>query len=250
VAIDGFAAWFAKDYCDRPLAVDEIIMNEPVVLSPERTVVVYRGTQEVRINSQYTPGESLTVEISEHNGQTVFETIPGSSFKSGGCNGLRYGALYKATWILPAASSPESRHPAIVWAGWAEGHEQVKITPVFVLSPPSLDSFDSFDINADATYRPTRAPVQLNSNLYSKTRRKKSKSVRSKSMPSGGNGIAFGDTFMNNTMPKSVRNLRASGADTGKRDHSNEEKIINHFVELEKGKKSFCRRDTTISFLP
>ena len=50
---NGFAEWLANQYCDRPLIVGEIIMNEEVKLSNDRKILVYRDGIELKSGSEY-----------------------------------------------------------------------------------------------------------------------------------------------------------------------------------------------------
>ena len=97
VQVKSFAEWMTKDFCDRQLILDEIIMNSKVVESKERLIVVTRvkddGTREVlNNNDNYIPGETLEITLSEgeRKGQHVFELqSKNAKFTRGGCNGAR-----------------------------------------------------------------------------------------------------------------------------------------------------------------
>ena len=59
----------------------------------------------------------MEVEISDKEGQVVFETTEGAKFPNGGCDGRRYAQLSKTPWILPTAGSDAAKLPVTVWAG-------------------------------------------------------------------------------------------------------------------------------------
>jgi hypothetical protein len=79
------------DFCDRPLAENEVIMNELVYKSQERRIIVKRDDVELNPSNSYIPGEVLIVTLSEgvQGSQHVFETSPNAMFILGGCDGLR-----------------------------------------------------------------------------------------------------------------------------------------------------------------
>lgn len=131
VFVSGFASWMTRDFCDRALSAGEIIMNDEVVVSDERHVRVYRDTVELSNNSVYIPLERLLVELSDPAGQYVFESLA-ATFEGGGCNGHRFSSSTKKAYIvLPAVDScPE----VSIVAGWALGHEQVRISYPFTMT--------------------------------------------------------------------------------------------------------------------
>jgi hypothetical protein len=133
VGVHGFASWLASDYCDRPLTVDTIIMNNAVYMATERVVMVQRGSyngKELSNGDEYQPGETLFVTLSDYRGQFVFEA-KGAELRGGGCDGRR-STKRKVEMVMPD-NSPE---PVQVWAGWATGQGAVAITPVVTLMSP------------------------------------------------------------------------------------------------------------------
>jgi hypothetical protein len=89
--IDCFADWMTKDFCDRPLLVNEIIMNNMVVESSERLIEVFRDGIEIKSQDKYIPGEKLEIRLKEgrRKGQQVFECSENAKFEQGGCSGTR-----------------------------------------------------------------------------------------------------------------------------------------------------------------
>jgi hypothetical protein len=131
VFVSGFANWMTKDFCDRALVVGEIIMNNEVISSDERSIRVFRDSVELVNNSAYIPSEKLLVELSDPTGQYVFESLT-ATFEKGGCDGHRFSSSTKKAYLLlPAADSCAD---VSIVSGWALGHEEVKITYPFILS--------------------------------------------------------------------------------------------------------------------
>lgn len=128
----GFADWMTSDFCDRGLAVGEVIMNEAVIVSKERTVKVYRNDdQEVKSGEEYYPGENLQIAISSIENQFVIETSGGKIY-NGGCNGKRQSNKGRVLWMMPKGDKAVE---VSAYAGWAEGHSQVFMTEPVVLVP-------------------------------------------------------------------------------------------------------------------
>lgn len=117
---DSFASWMTTDFCDRPIRVEEVIMNNPVVASSERVIQVFRGETELFSNKDtYTPGEELTITITEKKrSQFVFETSPNAYFVKGGCEGRRI-AKSPAKLIMPADDAATEK--VKIWAGILAG---------------------------------------------------------------------------------------------------------------------------------
>ena len=135
--INGFADWLASQYCDRPLVVGEIIMNQEVELSDERKVLVYRDDIELKSGDEYILGEKLTISITElkKSNQFMFETSTNAKFDGGGCDGIR-SSKAKPTLILPNIMSADSDNKVTIVSGWAYGHETVYVSETFILNPP------------------------------------------------------------------------------------------------------------------
>ena len=89
---DSFADWMTKDFCDRPLLEGEIIMNNMVVASSERTIVVKRDGKPLKSGDEYIVGETLEVSLTEgeRHGQQVYECSKNAKFQKGGCDGIRF----------------------------------------------------------------------------------------------------------------------------------------------------------------
>lgn len=112
---ESFAAWMTKDFCDRKLVVDEVIMNQAVVLSAERQIKVFRGSTELKSEiDQYIPGEELSVTLTDMGkSQHVFETSPNARFQNGGCEGTR---IAKSPALL-TVSNEKDNNPLTIVAG-------------------------------------------------------------------------------------------------------------------------------------
>jgi hypothetical protein len=157
---NGFASWFAEDeqYCIRKMEEGQIIMNNRVVSSEDRTVQVFRGDEQLSSGAEYFPGEELSVVLSDVTAQFVFETTRGE-FENGGCNGRRF-IESPAKLILPKESSDDVR----IWAGWAFGHSTVLISSSFMLKGTGDGSIaDSVheDGSVDETEKKTESPITL-----------------------------------------------------------------------------------------
>lgn len=89
---DSFADWMTKDFCDRPLLAGEIIMNNMVISSSERLLVIKRDGKTLTSGDEYVPGETLEVSLTagERNGQQVYECSKNAKFQKGGCEGTRF----------------------------------------------------------------------------------------------------------------------------------------------------------------
>ena len=76
-------------------------MNNAVVASDERTVKVFRGTEELVSGSIYHHSESLTVSISDTHDQYLYEATGGAKFEKGGCEGKRIADKKQAILKMP-----------------------------------------------------------------------------------------------------------------------------------------------------
>ena len=125
----GFASWFAQEeqYCGREMKAGEIIMNNAVEPSEDRSVQLFRGSESMVSGASYLPGETLTVVLSDVSAQFVIETTAGA-FEEGGCNGRRVISS-PAKLTMPSDGSSDVR----IWAGWAFGHSTVMISSSVVL---------------------------------------------------------------------------------------------------------------------
>jgi len=140
ICSSGFADWLASQYCDRPLVAGEVIMNQEVELSSDRTILVYRDGIEIKSGDEYILGEKLTISITElkKTNQYMFESSTNAKFEGGGCDGIR-SAKTKPTLILPSIMSADSDNKVTIVSGWAYGHETVYITEPFILNPPGTN---------------------------------------------------------------------------------------------------------------
>ena len=109
------------------MTAGEIIMNNPVEHSEDRSVQVFRNSEAVSSGSSYLSGETLTVVLSDVTAQFVIETT-GGAFEDGGCSGRRV-IESPAKLTMPEDGSDDIR----IWAGWAFGHSSVMISPNIVL---------------------------------------------------------------------------------------------------------------------
>jgi hypothetical protein len=128
----GFAAWMMKDFCDRELVEGEIIMNEAAILTNDRFVRVFRDDKELASHSSvYVPGEILTVQLSDSTGQFVLEGQH-AEFVGGGCKKKNRMNKNHAALKMPTSGTLN----VTIKAGWSMGHQQVQLTPTFVLAAP------------------------------------------------------------------------------------------------------------------
>eukprot|EP01038_Epipyxis_sp_PR26KG_P004528 gene4528-6393_t len=133
--VSPFADWMTNSFCDRPLKLDEVIMNNDVEASNERLILVSRNEQLLKSGDEYQPGEKLTVKLSNEHNQFVFETDLGK-FIGGGCNGKRTSNKDSAVAdIIMPLNNEDFGEVVSIWAGWATGHTTVHVTPVFKLNP-------------------------------------------------------------------------------------------------------------------
>lgn len=133
-----FAEWMLTDYCSRRLVVGQVIMNEEVIESTDRTVDVFRGEEQLPPGSPFVLGETLAVKISNPLKEYVYEVNGGATFEDGGCDGKRAANQPKVVMHLPTTPSPSGSISIIV--AWAAGHAQVRLSKPFVLSNPSLET--------------------------------------------------------------------------------------------------------------
>jgi hypothetical protein len=82
-------------------------MNNAVVASDERTVKVFRGTEELVSGSIYHHSESLTVSISDTHDQYLYEATGGAKFEKGGCEGKRIADKKQAILKMPLTGDEE-----------------------------------------------------------------------------------------------------------------------------------------------
>ena len=109
------------------MAAGEIIMNNFVEQSEDRSVQVFRNSEAISSGASYLPGETLTVVLSDVTAQFVMETT-GGAFDDGGCDGRRV-IESPAKLKMPEDGGADIR----IWAGWAFGHSTVMISPSVVL---------------------------------------------------------------------------------------------------------------------
>ena len=144
-----FADWMTKDYCDRPILSGEIIMNAPAVESNERLIIVTRDGKPLTSGDSYISGEKLDVTITQNDRkiQQVFETTTNAKFVKGGCDGTRISKEKSILEILPSTTDTIK-----ISAGWANGHEEVKLAPVFILNPPVREQGNAASTNLIMLY--------------------------------------------------------------------------------------------------
>jgi hypothetical protein len=140
--VEGFANFMTSEFCDRRLVKGEIIMNSAVVPSDERVVIVKKliNDEEIELRSgdAFSTKDILKVYISElpsgEEAEHVFEVSgKGVGFQKGGCEGRRSA---KNGAVLEVANAQNV--PLAIVGAWARGHEEVKLTPSFILkaAPP------------------------------------------------------------------------------------------------------------------
>jgi hypothetical protein len=135
-----FADWMTKDYCRRSILPGEVIMNAEVFESPDRAVRVLRGNTELKNGDTYTPGEVLTVQITDSSPQYLFEVSAGK-FEKGGCDGVRIANKPSTSLTMPTAEAlAESSSPdnVAIKVAWATGHSAVAVSPAFIMNPINL----------------------------------------------------------------------------------------------------------------
>jgi hypothetical protein len=157
-----FADWMTKDFCSRSLKVGEIIMNEEVIQSDERTVKVFlENGDEVPSGSKYTKGQKLIVSVDNTRGQYVYEISGPASFVDGGCNGRRIANEEEAD--VEIANEEPTKEISII-AAWASGHSQVKVSKPFRLLPPHQETKAQQDLPPVAPPKaaPTVTPEKVN----------------------------------------------------------------------------------------
>ena len=126
-----FAQWMTnREFCRRSLAPGEIIMNAAVFMSNDRHIEVFRDGKLLPCGSEYIPGEKLEIKLSEGAGEYVFENN-GGSFTGGGCDGRRFSSKGSAFLEIPSSYKKSIE----LWAGWASGHEAVKMSEYCSLRP-------------------------------------------------------------------------------------------------------------------
>ena len=74
--------------CEREWKLGDVLLNEVIVSSNERTIKIYRDDKEIFSNDTYIPDEILMVTMSDTSGDRLFQTN-GGHFDPGGCDGLR-----------------------------------------------------------------------------------------------------------------------------------------------------------------
>lgn len=141
-SVQSFASWMTDEFCSRKLVLGEIIMNARVESSDERNIKVFRKEEEIEDNGFYIPGETLLVDLSDTStGQYLYEvTSSNAKFENGGCDGKRIASPSKALLVLPEPGTVDATLPVTLVAGWALGHEAVKLSSTFTLRPLVTDS--------------------------------------------------------------------------------------------------------------
>jgi hypothetical protein len=101
-----------NDFCDRSFRSGEIVMNEVVVESDERSVEVYRGNKLLKSSDLYYPNEVLKLSLSEVSGDIIFQ-VENATIVGGGCQGTR------TSKNMQMIKMPEEGGDAVVriWAG-------------------------------------------------------------------------------------------------------------------------------------
>lgn len=107
-------------------------MNEKAILTNERFVRVFREEEElVSGKTIYVPDEVLTVQISDSTGQFVFESSH-AEFIGGGCKKKNRVNKNHAVLKMPESGTVN----VTIKAGWSMGHQEVHLTPSFLLVSP------------------------------------------------------------------------------------------------------------------
>lgn len=88
VTVNSFATHLTRDYCDREIAEDVVIMGKPTVLNNERVIVLYQNGQQID-NRSLQNFNNLTVRIEPKSFQVVYEIRGGGKFVNGLCDGTR-----------------------------------------------------------------------------------------------------------------------------------------------------------------
>ena len=123
--------------CSRSMRSGSSIMGRTVAVSSDRYAYMYiftsipfttflcssvrvkRGGLFLSSGDEYSPGETLTVSISNSGGETVLQSSGGASFSGGTCSNTRYRGSSR-TITMPTDGSTVK-----VWAGWATCRCQV-----------------------------------------------------------------------------------------------------------------------------
>lgn len=153
-----FSQWMTTDYCDRPIKVGTLIMNEAAIESDEISLSVFRNEEQLEDNSKYSPGETLVVKINLSK-NTVIET-ENAKFERGGCEGTRVVNKASANLLLPLGL--EASNPVIIRAAWAEGHNTVKISKDFILVPDHPLRHNSEEAVKESPIDPPAVPSEEN----------------------------------------------------------------------------------------
>jgi hypothetical protein len=168
--INAFADWMATSYCSRSLLPGEIIMNNVVLLSDERHLIITRNGEEIQSGSQYIPGETLQVMLSDTHNQYLFETDFGR-FLDGGCEGKRI-ANHKTTAdiIMPTDGIKEIN----IKAGWAMGHSVVRTSSPFILLLNSIEQkeIQKLDLPIEETFVKHVFPDEIHRHHHTSDRAK------------------------------------------------------------------------------
>lgn len=147
----GFATYLLSNMgCMTDLSTDEVIMNSQVVAAVDsdhknvRLVLV----SEDQLQQQEQMGDGSTrlfLKPAEgprrldlkleaegvHDVQFVVETTEGGQMEHGQCDSMkRVAARGKDVVTLELLNDNSISEPVTVWAGWATGHEAVRLTPV------------------------------------------------------------------------------------------------------------------------
>ena len=131
-----------KLQCGRPMQVGSVIMGSPAKPYNIRSVLVSRDGVPLTSGSQYTPGETLTVQVSTISSSTglfkfMFQADGGALFKTGPniiCGGKRVydlgdGTLGDSTVQMPTTPNTQVN----IWVAWATQYGQVFISQNFTL---------------------------------------------------------------------------------------------------------------------
>lgn len=99
-------------------------MNNVVAESSERSIQVFRNSEQLFSNAIYVPGEVLSIVLSDISGQYVIESSVPGSFEEGGCEGRRVTES-PASITMPSGGTQDD---VLITAGWAFGHSQVMVS--------------------------------------------------------------------------------------------------------------------------
>eukprot|EP01035_Chromulina_nebulosa_P039912 gene39912-53973_t len=104
-------------------------MGYPVQSSTQRSAIVKRGSAQLSNGASYFPSETLSLTLTDNNGQFIFQ-ISAGSFVNGKCDNLRIipSGSNSVTVIMPISGT------VTIKIAWANSHSAVQ-TNDFTLNP-------------------------------------------------------------------------------------------------------------------